>query len=185
VALALPAALYVAGVWLEGTGTGLPGRLLPRPILYFLQTSSLFTGQAKAAIEYRAEVWLCQSRRWVELDTRPSFPINRDDKESRFHRTLHFFGQHRQTLQALEEYLISRHQHGQSGPGLIPELQVGGIRFVKLRRPIPDPGMPVNRWMRLPLSNHAPEQRVNLYWTPRSRRAERCGGIAPLPSEDN
>lgn len=178
------AALYLGGVWLEGTGMGVP-TLVPSPIRYFLQVAALFTGSVAAVIDYRAELWLCAERRWVELDTRPYFPINRDDKENRFHRTMHFFGQHRQTLQALEAYLLERHAGGEADDGVPRHLLAGGVRLTRVRRPIPLPGQPVARWSRRALREYPDEQRARLYWTPRSRRAERCGGAVPGVGEEN
>jgi hypothetical protein len=178
------AVIYLCGVWLDGIGSGIPRRIVPQPLLYFLQVASLFTGQATAAIEYRAQGWLCDERRWAELDTRASFLINRDDKESRFHRTLHFYGRHRATLQALDAHLIEEHQRHPSADGLPAGARIGGVRFLRLRHPIPAPGEPALRWRRRPLAEHPRNETARLYWTPRSRRAERCGGLPPLASED-
>jgi hypothetical protein len=182
--LGVLAILYLSGLWLDGIGSGLPRKILPRPALYFVQVAGLFTGSVAAAIDYRAQAWLCDDRRWVELDTRPYFPINRDDKENRFHRSLHFFGQHRPTLQALESYLIGRHERSGVDDGLPHGARVGGVRLVRLRHAIPEPGQPPELWHRRPLVQYPDTQRTGMYWTPRSRRAQKCGGLAPLPSED-
>lgn len=182
-ALVILAAAYVGLVWLQGTGNALPRRVLPATALYFVQIAALFTSRATVVVDYRAEAWLCEQRRWVEMDVRTYFPINRDDKENRFHRTLHFFSTHRQTLQELESFLIDR-SVGDVGLGLPAGARIGGVRFVRLRLPIPPAGAAPTRWRREPLADHPDEQRRPLYWTPRSRRAQRCGGLPPLPSED-
>jgi hypothetical protein len=183
VAAAIAAAAYVALVWLQGAGSALPGRLLPAPALYFVQVAALFTNRATVVVDYRTEAWLCEQRRWVEMDVRRYFGINRDDKENRFHRTLHFFGGHRQTLQALESFLVDR-SVGDAGLGFPAGTVVGGVRFIRLRQPIPPVGGAPTRWRPAPLAGHPEEQQRRLYWTPRSRRAQRCGGLPPLASED-
>jgi hypothetical protein len=177
-------ALYLAGLWLNGVGSSIPERHLPRPVLFFLQATKLFTHAGTVTIDYRAEAWLCDERRWVELDTRPYFAIHKDDKESRFHRTLHFYRRHRATMQALESYLIEAHHARHASEGLPRGARVGGMRFSSLRLPIPAPGQPVGRWQRKPFADHPKERQKRWYWTPRSKRAARCGGTPPRPEED-
>lgn len=174
---------YLLGLWLDGVGSSLPERTLPRPLLFFLQAASLFTQAGSNSIDYRAEAWLCSPGRWVEMDTRPYFEINQDDKENRFHRTLHFYRQNRPTLQALEAYLIESHASGKADDGVPRGARVGGMRFSSLRRPIPELGQHAARWQRHSLSDVPEDMRRRWYWTRRSKRTERCGE-APPPEAD-
>jgi hypothetical protein len=176
--------LYLASVWLDGVGSRGPERVLPRPLLYFVQAAQLFTRAGTFAIDYRAELWSCDEQRWRELDTRPYFRINRDDKENRFHRALHFHRRKRVTMQALERYLIESHERSRGGEGAAPGARIGGVRFLSLRTPIPEPGQPVARHRRKPLAEHPEENQRRWYQTPRLERAARCGGTA-RPSEDD
>lgn len=178
------AALYFAGVWLDGIGSVVPYHLVPQPALHFLQVAGLFTGSATFSVDYRAEAWLCDERRWVELDTRPYFEIDAAHKENRFHRALHFFRRNRRVLQELERYLIEKHELTIATEGAVPAVRVGGMRFLSVRRPVPAPGETISRWHRVPLLELSKEQQRRWYWTPASRRAKRCGGRVPTAGED-
>ena len=179
-ALRVLAALYLVGVWLDGTGTGIAARVLPRTPNYFLQVAALFPYDPPSpSIDYRAEAFLCvDERAWTEIDTRPYFPIDADDKENRFERVMHFFRENRKTMNALDAYLVERHNAGGREDGI--QGRIGGVRFVSLRIPIPPPGTRLERTVRRPLSAYPDEQRALFYHTPRSRLGERCG----LGSED-
>ena len=166
-ALVLLAALYLASVWVDGVGTAYVTSVLPRPIAFFAQVAALFTHASSTVIEYRAEGWLCADHRWVELDTRPYFPIDADNKENRFERAMHFYRENRPTMLALDEYLMRRH-NGAAAP-------IGGVRFLSLRIPFPEPGGRVERHERRPLDTYPEQVRHAWYRTPSSRRAERCG----------
>jgi hypothetical protein len=181
-AIAALAVTYLAMTWLNGVGAKIPEKILPRPLLFFVQSAKLFTGGGSMTVAYRAETWLCAERRWVEIDTRPHFPIDRDHKENRFHRALHFYRQNRPALQALEAHLLASHARG-ADDGVPPDARVGGVRFSRLRTPIPRPGQPVARWQRVALADHRHEV-SRLYYTPRSKRADRCGGPIPTAAED-
>jgi len=61
--LPVVAALYLAGVWLDGIGTTIDGKILPRAVVYFFQVSALFPLAAFNTIDYRAEGWVCSERR--------------------------------------------------------------------------------------------------------------------------
>jgi hypothetical protein len=177
-------ALYLAGVWLNGIGSSLPERILPRPVLYFVQVAKLFTKARTVLGEYRAEAWLCDERRWVEIDTRAHFSIDREHKENHFQRALHFYRRHRETLQALDRYLMESHARGHRDDGLPPGARIGGSRFLSIREPLPAPGKPAARWRRAPLAEIPKEGHRRWYWTPRSKRAARCGGAMPTAEED-
>ena len=109
---------YLAGVWLDGVGSTLPSRLLPRVPNYFLQVAALFPRAATMSIDYRAEAWVCADKRWEELDTRPYFPLDPEDKENRFQRVMHFFRQDGTTMHALDAYLVQSHATGKGLDGI-------------------------------------------------------------------
>src|SRR5690349_13059666 len=76
------AVAYLAAVWLDAAGTGIPNAVLPRPLRFFVQEAALFPRAASDAIDWRVEGWSCDARQFQEIDVRPYFPIHRDDKES-------------------------------------------------------------------------------------------------------
>ena len=78
--LAIAAALYLAGIWLEAAGAPLQA-IVPRPLHYFVQVAKLFPNAVTVTTEYRAEAYSCADRVWRELDVRPFFPLRADDKE--------------------------------------------------------------------------------------------------------
>src|SRR5262249_38229842 len=63
---------------------------IPRPLHFFEQYACLFETASRHSIEFRAQGWECSRGAWREIDIRPFFPIDRDEKESRFQRALHF-----------------------------------------------------------------------------------------------
>jgi len=175
VALRVLAVVYLMGVWLDGAGCGIPAAVLPRAANYFVQVSALFPWAAITSIDYRAEGFVCSDGTWMELDTRPYFPIDPEDKENRFNRVMHFFRENRTTMTALDSYLVQSHDSGQHDDGIPRDRAIGGVRLWSLRIPIPAPGDRLERVSRQPLSSYPPEQRKAYYHTPRSRLAERCG----------
>lgn len=162
--LALVASAYLGTLWLDGVGSNLPAKMLPRPWVYFAQVAALFPYTSPVVIDYRAEGWSCSEHAWHEIDVRPWFPIDADTKENRFQRALQFYRTNRPVMQELEAYIV---KHDPS--------KIGGVRFSSLRIPYPKPGEHVNETTRKPLSAYPKEQRKAWYWTPNSRRAERCG----------
>ncbi len=174
-ALRLVSAAYLLGVWLDGSGTGVPALVLPRTANYFVQVAALFPWAAVASIDYRAEGFVCDERAWKELDTRPYFPINPDDKENRFNRVMHFFRENRTTMTSLETYLVEAHNSGKHDDGIPRGHAIGGVRLSSLRIPIPAPGDRLERVARQPLGAYPPEQRKTFYHTPGSKLAARCG----------
>jgi hypothetical protein len=174
------AALYLAGLWLEGAGSTLPETVLPRPVSFFLQVAALFPHAATAAIDYRAEGWVCADGAWREMDTRAYFPIDADNKENRFDRVMHFFRENRPAMRALDAYLVEGHAAGRRGSDGIPlDRAIGGVRLSSLRVPIPAPGDPIEPFQRRPLAEYPDDQRHVFYHTPRSVINERCGGSRP------
>lgn len=127
VALRVLAGAYLAGVWLDGVGSTLPSHLLPRVPNYFLQVAALFPRAATMSIDYRAEAWVCADRKWEELDTRPYFPLDPDDKENRFQRVMHFFRQDETTMHALDAYLVERHASGKGLDGIDSVKPIGAF----------------------------------------------------------
>jgi|HubBroStandDraft_6_1064221.scaffolds.fasta_scaffold17475_3 hypothetical protein len=175
VALRVLAGAYLLGVWLDGSGSGIPASILPRAANYFVQVSALFPWAATASIDYRAEGFICSEGAWMELDTRPYFPIDTEDKENRFNRVMHFFRENRPTMTALDSYLVNQHNSAMREDGIPSDRAIGGVRLLSLRIPIPAPGDRLQRMSRQPLSSYPEEQRKAFYHTPRSRLAERCG----------
>src|SRR5205823_7427999 len=82
-----------------------------RPAAFFTEATCLFPRSDTFAIEYRLEVWSC-SKQWQEIDFRPYFPIQPDDKESRFQRLAYFYDRNRPAMQALDNYISSGHAAG-------------------------------------------------------------------------
>jgi hypothetical protein len=175
IALRVLAGAYLLGVWLDGVGTGIPARVLPRAANYFVQVAALFPRASTASIDYRAEGFVCSEGTWMELDTRPYFPVDRDDKENRFIRVMHFFRENRTTMNALDSYLVESHDSAAREDGIPRDRAIGGVRLSSLRIPIPSPGDRLQRVSRQPLSFYPPEERKTYYHTPRSKLAERCG----------
>jgi hypothetical protein len=174
-AIRIFAGSYLVGLWLDGVGCGLPARILPRTANYFLQVAALFPTAAVASIDYRAEGHVCGESTWMELDTRPYFPIDPNDKENRFNRVMHFFRENRKTMSALDTYLVESHNSGIHEDGIPRGLPIGGVRLLSLRIPLPKPGDRLERVSRLPLADYPEEQRKIFYHTPGSKLAERCG----------
>ena len=191
--LAAIASAYLAGVWLDGVGSTLPSSILPRSLNYFLQVSALFPYAALASIDYRAEGWVCPngadgangvSGKWEEIDTRPYFPIDADNKENRFQRVMHFYRDNRPTMHALEAYLIEAHNEGRADDGIPRDVPIAGVRFSSLRIPLPQPGEHLTRSERLPLSEYPESERQLFYHTRRSKLEARCAGEHPSDEGD-
>jgi hypothetical protein len=170
-------AVYLAAIFLGSAGSSLPRNTLPRPLLYFTQVACLFPHAATHSIDYRAAAYSCSERRFQELDYRSYFPLHPDDKENRYQRLAHFYRNNRRAMQALDAYLVERHnaevERGES-PGDGIDSRIGGILVVSLRIPLPEPGTRVDRYTRTPLAEVPSDWRKHWYRTPRSRRDERC-----------
>jgi hypothetical protein len=176
VALAAVSVVYFSAVGCEATGFKWVWSI-PGPLHFFTQFACLFPSAARNVIEYRAEGWDCSKRTWQEIDVRPYFPIHRDEKENRFQRTMHFYRQHRATMQALDEYVVSRHNQSalasaaRGGPAMP---QIGGVRLMSLRIPFGSPGSPIERFTYKPIDAYPREIRKHWFWTRNSKRRERC-----------
>ena len=169
------AGLYLVTVWLDGVGSSWPAKITPRPWLYFSQVAALFVNAAPKVIDYRAEGWSCAERRWVEVDVRPYFRIDADNKENRFQRALQFYRKNRNVMRALEDFVVAR--HNASGA------RIGGVRFSSLRLDYPPPGAHVAPFEQRPVSAYSGEQKHDWYWTPKPRRMQRCGTESTGPSD--
>jgi hypothetical protein len=171
--LTVVAGIYALFVWMDAAGLNLPDRILPLPLRFFMQEAALFPDAARDAIEYRAEGYLCDARRFEEVDVRPYFPIQRDDKESRFYRAMFFHRRQKKVLEALDQFIVNEHNRAH------PEARIGGVMLLSLRIPIPPPGTPEPRYQRLPLADY-PQEVERKYWytTPPGERTQRCGEVA-------
>ncbi len=182
-ALRICAGIYFAGIWLEAAGSTTPLKVLPRSFAYFTQVAALFTRAAVYSIDYRAEGYVCSTGEWAELDTRPYFPLDPDDKENRFQRVMYFFRQDRTTMMALDRYLTGRHNGSYRDDSIPHDERIGGVRLLSLRIPLPEIGGPVLRVARRPLSDFPEEQRKRFYQTKGGAITERCFGTHPKESE--
>lgn len=175
IALRLLAAAYLLAVWMDGVGCGAPARVLPRTADYFVHVAALFPLASTASIDYRAEAYVCSRDTWTEIDTRPYFPIDPNDKENRFSRVMHFFRENRPTMRAVDSYIVDSHNTLDLGDGIPHDSAIGGVRLLSLRIPIPAPGVALERFTRQPLSTYAEDLRKVFYHTPRSKLSARCG----------
>jgi hypothetical protein len=158
-----------------------------RPIAFFTESTCLFPSSNTYRIEYRLEGWSCSDAAWEPLDPSPYFPIEADDKESRFQRVAYFYHRARENptkqiaannhavLHALEDYVLSRH------PGVDDAVAgaLGGIRLFVADWPLPLPGEPVPRYVYQPLSPVPANVRKDLYWTRPSEVKSRCEAKGP------
>jgi hypothetical protein len=177
-ALAVAAALYFLGLFVYSTElASVPQRPVIKPIAFFFEAAGLFPNADRFAIEARLEGWSCVRRRWEKLDPRPYFPIEADNKESRFHRLVGFFtkstsANERKVMNALDDYIVARHTDDDGVTGAI-----GGIRVYRVLRDLPAPGEPTARYEYDPLAPLRPdEQRREVYNATKDRRAQHCGG---------
>jgi hypothetical protein len=168
------AATYLAGVWLLGVGIAAPRRLLPRPVTFFMDVAALFPDADDYVLEYRAQAWVCVEQRWAELDVRPYFSIDRENKESRFQRAMLLYQNDKPVLRALDAYVTSHHGEDGADDGIGPARRVGGVRLIALRIPLPRIGDPVRPFAWRPLAVYPDAQRHVRYQTPQAEIAERC-----------
>lgn len=169
VGLVIVAGAYLLTIWLDAIGTNIPYKFLPRTWVYFAQIAKLFPKAAEKVIDYRAEGWSCSDHKWHELDVRPYFPIDKDDKENRFPRAVQFYRRNAPVLQALDEFIVRKNNASSAND------PIGGVRLLSLRIPFPKPGEKVEAFTRRPISTYPKDYRHNWYVTPKERRAERCG----------
>lgn len=183
-ALRAVSVIYLAGLWLDGVGCDWPARAMPRPVEYFMQVAALFPDAATSASQYRAEGWVCDGARWTELDVRPYFPLDPDDKENRFQRALHFYRDEPAMLGALDAYLVQRHDTRPLDDAIPADRAIGGVRLVSVREPIPRPGSEIRRYERRPLADYPVAERHVVYRTPKATIDQRCGRETPAAITD-
>src|SRR5262249_6884338 len=145
VVLGLIAAAYLVAVFGEAEKSGTAAKYLPAPVAYFTQLAALFPRASHGAIDYRAEGWVCRDQKWIEIEPRKWFQIDAENKENRFYRALFFYHLHRQTMRALDDFLVSHynadaHDQAAAGSGATPE--IGGVRFTRVTLPLGNPGEP-------------------------------------------
>jgi hypothetical protein len=160
-----------------------------QPFAYFTECTKLFPEADNVALEYHLDAWSCDQRAWVAIDPGPYFPIEADDKESRFQRLGYFYAdrgtkeERKTVLYALDEYMVGR--HGDVDDGLTGK--IGGIRMIKIRRPLPEIGDHVERYVYRPLATPQSDQAQELFHSPAKLRKERCGigtgGMSVMPDE--
>jgi hypothetical protein len=160
---------YMLSIWLGAAGTGLPEKVLPRPLLFFTQVAELFPYASLDSIEWRVRGWRCDLARFDEIDVRPFFPIREEDKESRFDRAMFFHHRQRPVLEALDRYVIDAQNRTH------PAERIGGVMLMSLRIPIPPIGEPGPRRRWIPLIEYpATVERRYWYTTSQEARVNRC-----------
>ncbi|HEX3344880.1 MAG TPA: hypothetical protein VHS09_09925, partial [Polyangiaceae bacterium] len=82
-----------------------------------------------------------------------------------------------------DAYLVERHDAGRADDGLPRGAPIGGLRFVRVRIPIPAPGSHLERFTRRPLDELPASEKETLYRTPKPRIAQRCGPREPTTPE--
>jgi hypothetical protein len=179
-AIRLLAACYLLGVWLEGVGWGAPLHAnLPHWLDFFTQVSALFPHAAQYSIDYRAEGYVCDAGAWQEIDTRPYFPIDENDKENRFQRVMFFYRRQKTVMNAVDRFLVDSHDGGKEDDGIPSDKQIGGVRLFSIRGPLPVIGAPLVRVHRVPLSQIPEKERKLWFSTDSATISERCFGKRP------
>jgi hypothetical protein len=176
-ALVVAALLYYLGIFIAGTRKT-PLTAIPRPIAFFVEAPGLFPFADRVSFEFKLDGWACSPRAWVPLDPRAYFPIEADNKESRFQRLVWFYRYHdmskdhlRALMSALDDYVLAH--HAQLDDGYRGEL--GGIRVYEVYRELPAPGDDVERYTFDPLAPLQPgEQRKDIFNTRSTVRKQRC-----------
>ena len=166
-------------MWLEGPSWVGPFKVLPSTFLFFTQCTALFPRAARAAIEYRAEGYVCSKGEWAEVDTRPYFPIDADDKENRFARVMFFYRQNKKTMAALDRFLVRAHNQHDRDDGDAASEKIGGVRLFSIRTPLPHIGDALVRFHRRPLAEIPREWRKAFHETKSEWVTERCFGTRP------
>ncbi|HEX3759413.1 MAG TPA: hypothetical protein VHW23_11940 [Kofleriaceae bacterium] len=149
-----------------------------RPAVFFTEATALFPFSNKVVLEYRIEVWGC-GQGWKPIDPRPYFPIEPENKESRFQRLGFFYfnskrppsPRERAVAKALDAYISRRHATGADDGVTGP---IGGIRVMKATRPFPEPGEPVQRYHYDPFATAPGDELKEKYATPADERERRC-----------
>jgi hypothetical protein len=147
-------------------------RSIVKQIAFFTECTCLFPEADRYVIEYRLDGWSCDDRTWKPLDPRAYFPIQGDDKESRFQRIAYFYERNGRVMRALVDFVLEHHAGRDDGIAG----GIGGVRISKLQRPPSPLGEPVERYHYDPLGPpHLEDERKEVYATPPGKAAQRCG----------
>lgn len=191
--LAVLAVLYLCLVPLNILLPAFAHRWVPGPLLYFSQIAGLFPEAKNNDVDYRAEGWTCADSLYREIDIRPFFPIQADNKENRFSRAMYFYRNSPFVLSRLAAYVRERHNagigpvgNGSAGRGNLERTgtsdvpgRIGGVRLVAVLTPIPPVGTGAVRYRRRPLADYDPGER-RVWYAPSDRSIQRiCAGDSP------
>lgn len=137
---------------------------------FFTESTCLFPRANVIASDFRLSAWSCSAVHWEPLDPSAYFPIEADDKESRFQRFVYFYQTNRPGMLALAAWIEERHPTTADGiTGAI-----GGIRIDRWTRPIPAPGSTIQPYVYRPLERLPADQLKPLYYTPGPDRRGKC-----------
>jgi hypothetical protein len=140
---------------------------------FFTESTSLFPRANLFAMEYRLDAWSCSDQAWHPIDPRAYFPIQAEDKESRFQRLGYFYHSSRIAMNALDEYIYDHHDTRDDGlTGMI-----GGIKLSKWSRPIPKVGDDIPRYAFTPLAPPPADQTKDVFYTKAGLRKSRCASV--------
>jgi hypothetical protein len=174
-ALVVVAFLYFVGLLTCSSGwKTVPQSPVLKQVGFFVEAAGLFPKADVISFEYKLEAWSCERRRWEKMDPRPYFPIEADNKESRFQRLVWFFRKSanlRTVMNALDEYVVAHHAGADDAVSGV----IGGIRVYEVWRDLPPPGETTARYAYAPLRPLQPnEQRKDIFNTRTSVRKQRC-----------
>lgn len=145
---------------------------------FFTESTSLFPRANVFSMEYRLDAWSCSDLKWHPIDPRAYFPIQAEDKESRFQRLGYFYtgrdaASTRVVMNALDQYIYDRHDNRSDGFSG----QIGGIRLSKWSKPIPPVGTEIARYEFTPLDPPPASETKDEYFTKNSVRRSRCAAV--------
>jgi hypothetical protein len=144
-----------------------------RVVGFFTESTCLFPSADRVSIEYRLDAWSCHDQKWQPIDPRAYFPIQADDKESRFQRLGYFYQTSRPAMNALDDFIYDRHDARDDGlAGMI-----GGIKVSKWSHPIPNVGDEIPRYEFTPLVPPPADETKDTYFTKASVRKSRCASV--------
>jgi hypothetical protein len=126
-AFVVAAVAYLTLLWLSAAHETPP---LPSTVRFFVDAAGLFPDKSEKTIDYRAEIWRCDSQGFVELDVSSVFPIHGNDKENLVTRALYFHRYNAKVMRALDDYIVAHVDAAST-------TKVGGVRLSSLRIPIP------------------------------------------------
>ncbi len=174
------ATTYFCVIFLEICKPNLAYAWVPGPLLYFSQIAALFPLAKSRDMDYRAEGWNCEAARYEEIDLRPIFSIQAENKENRFARAMYFYNGSPEILSRLSVFVQDKSNgratvHPQArdssdGGRLADEhpkalLKYGGVRLLGILSSIPQPSQGIKRYHRPELQDVAWEER-RIYFEP-------------------